>query len=364
MALYNLQPSRTPECVRSELKLPYFRDLDALRFVAAMLVIVSHYFGPVYASLAKFNFGGLGVYVFFTLSGFLITRTLLSDATGDWSKDLKRFYIRRAFRIFPLYYLVLIAVLVLGLPGANAWFWAATYTTNIAVVNGWVDPGALGHFWTLAVEEQFYLFWPLVVCFVPRRFLTISAVVMIAIAPVYRYLSFDTETWPRPLQSTFACVDMLGIGALLAIAESKGALASAARLLRRALPVTVTGVVLLLCYGALDINNAALSASLPFLASLAFAYLIATVATKDGAIDRLPIISWLGKTSYAIYALHYPIGVMLLSGQATLARALLATAITLVASVLVYFAFEEPMRTFGRKLSNDGSKGILSNVRR
>jgi len=127
--------------------------------------------------------GSLGVDLFFVLSGFLITRILLQSI--GTSGYFSRFYYRRSLRIFPLYFLSL-AVFLLAIPMLNsgdstfseamnkqAYLW--TYTTNLKMSwdNEW-GFGYLDHFWSLAVEEQFYLAWPLVIFLAPTRVLAIS----------------------------------------------------------------------------------------------------------------------------------------------------------------------------------------------
>ena len=153
--------------------------LDGVRGLAILMVMAVHFVGDATphnlaerVAVKLGNYGVLGVDLFFVLSGFLITGLLL-DAKGD-PHYFRNFYARRTLRIFPLYYAVLALLLlvlprVIALPLAldesrmhQAWLW--TYTANffIAAKASWALP-YVSHFWSLAIEEHFYLVWPLVV---------------------------------------------------------------------------------------------------------------------------------------------------------------------------------------------------------
>jgi len=147
--------------------------LDGLRGLAILGVFANH-FGTFPGSQAC---GWLGICLFFVLSGFLITGILLGQReaialSGStlW-QSLAKFWVRRALRIFPLYYLALALILYFDVPTArdDAW-WLVTYTHNFQVsLEGWT--GIYGHFWTLCVEEQFYLIWPIAALAMPLRWM-------------------------------------------------------------------------------------------------------------------------------------------------------------------------------------------------
>jgi peptidoglycan/LPS O-acetylase OafA/YrhL len=117
------------------------------------------------------NFAVLGVWFFFVLSGFLITSVLEEDAERQREGTFTRFYIRRAFRIFPLYYLATAIGVLFAIPHfQDKLGWIVAYLVNVAyVVKDDAQLGYAGHFWTLAVEEQFYLVWPVVVILLRRH---------------------------------------------------------------------------------------------------------------------------------------------------------------------------------------------------
>jgi len=137
-------------------------QMDGLRFLAFLAVFIYH------AKPEKYPWGWAGVQFFFALSGFLITRILIKSESGHIGSDLKRFYIRRTLRIFPLYYAVI--ALVASTTGILDIGGLLTYTYNIRSYVFRNLSGTMGHFWTLCVEEQFYLLYPLILLFTPSRF--------------------------------------------------------------------------------------------------------------------------------------------------------------------------------------------------
>ena len=165
----------------------YIKALDGIRGVAIILVMLFHfnYFLEV---------GWVGVQLFFVLSGYLITKILLQSKNNSLGYYLKKFYWRRTLRIFPLYYFYVIGIsllyLVLGIPYyfADIAPYLFTYTYNYyPLINGLVFDGYFTHFWSLSVEEQFYLFWPLLIFFLNPKGLKIAVLFIIILSPVFRY---------------------------------------------------------------------------------------------------------------------------------------------------------------------------------
>jgi len=156
-------------------RMPFYPLLDSLRAVAVLAVILHHY-NEAYFGNKQYGYLALaGVNIFFVLSGFLITNILLRSRNEfelhgkSRLKILSRFFVHRVFRIFPLYYLVIILALLFRIPSASANSASLlTYTINYAFIGAgkFIEP--FSHFWTLAVEFQFYLLWPFVVLLVPR----------------------------------------------------------------------------------------------------------------------------------------------------------------------------------------------------
>src|SRR5688572_17459077 len=154
---------------------PFIKPFEGLRGIAILLVLIYHLFP--YIPIA--GIGWTGVDLFFVLSGFLITRILLE--TKNKPKYFQRFYTKRALRIFPLYYLFIIVCVIINhlipLNGLKLLpeniLYVLTYTLNFQFydINGLVPGFAMNHFWSLAIEEHFYLIWPLMVWLMNKRLL-------------------------------------------------------------------------------------------------------------------------------------------------------------------------------------------------
>jgi peptidoglycan/LPS O-acetylase OafA/YrhL len=174
-------------------------SLDGMRAISILLVITGHS-TPHFARWIKIPtstyilFAHTGVSVFFVISGFLITSLLLKELHATGTIGLKRFYLRRAFRIFPPFYLYLGIVFVLAVAGVfqvplRAFFFAATYSSNYYLGPGGAF-GGLQHLWSLSVEEQFYLFWPAVLLLLGKRRAIYFATFLIFISPLSRVLTY------------------------------------------------------------------------------------------------------------------------------------------------------------------------------
>ena len=197
----------------------YVKQLDSLRAIAVLLVIITHWFPEnnklnIYTSI--FN----GVDIFFVLSGFLITRILLQNRieaeTSFLSKSriVKNFFVRRILRIFPIYYLLIFLLLAFasstGTDIKNSFIYYFTYTSNIYFYSRQAWDGALSHLWSLSAEEQFYILWPWLMLFPKKSWLLPIIILAILIGVLSQILLPMVEIL------TFACLDGFGIGALIA----------------------------------------------------------------------------------------------------------------------------------------------------
>ena len=205
----------------------HIHELDGVRALAIWMVLFAHLFfgeaahGTVSRVLPRaFNlFGehlGRGVDLFFVLSGFLITRILLDSKgkTGYFST----FYFRRALRILPLYLLVIIVSAFAYGPSFHDFYWLALFfSANFAPTLHITGPNGMGPMWSLAVEEQFYLLWPLIVYFSSRRWLATIAVALIVVEPALRVLSVAHAQLPGLPVTTWCRSDGLALGSLLAL---------------------------------------------------------------------------------------------------------------------------------------------------
>ena len=150
----------------------YFKGLNGIRAVAAVGVMISHSLQEMhnfgFKRMSALQFGGIGVTIFFTLSGFLITYLLLKEIENYKTIDIRKFYLRRVLRIWPLYFFYVLLVFVcsryLFLSPLDNWKYIYLYVlffSNLAF-NFNVYPNFMGHLWSIAIEEQFYAFWPFV----------------------------------------------------------------------------------------------------------------------------------------------------------------------------------------------------------
>ena len=215
----------------------HFPELDGLRGLAILLVLATHYQMaiPAHTAIERafkniLAHGWAGVDLFFVLSGFLITG-ILCDSKGQ-QNYFRNFYGRRFLRIFPLYYgflaLVLLGLLATAIarhwhpalpPCRNLWDvqpWLWTYSFNIACAFGH-GSAHLGQLWSLSVEEQFYLVWPLIICSFPRRLLAPTCVTLIIGALAIRIFLFYLAPQVDAYFLTPARMDSLAFGALVAI---------------------------------------------------------------------------------------------------------------------------------------------------
>ena len=208
----------------------YFPQLDGIRTLAVLMVMVSHWYHG--KSLPLLYYGGaMGVGLFFVLSGFLITHILLGQqesflkGSADIRKGILRtFYLRRTLRIFPIYYLYAGILLLLGIgQSREIWAWLLTYTYNIQLFlcNHW-HQGYVEHLWSLAIEEQYYLIWPAMLLFCPPRyhFHLVACFIFIAIGTkALLYLQHPASQFSKFPLCQF---DGFGLGSLLALFRKRG----------------------------------------------------------------------------------------------------------------------------------------------
>ncbi|HEX7049816.1 MAG TPA: acyltransferase [Longimicrobiales bacterium] len=304
----------------------HIRALDGLRGIAILWVLLLHFLrlDPAAGAVDAFYWrlaqtGRMGVDLFFVLSGFLITRILL--ATREQRGYFRTFYARRALRIFPLYYLAVgLAVValpaLLGVtPGLEAvrkhqpWFWL--YGTNYLVArSGWGALGDLSHFWSLAVEEQFYLLWPLAVFWLGRSRLTLATAALLIAAPAIRMAALLSGTSGEAVYvATHLRFDGLGLGALLALIPATAARSAryrrAAAMLLLAGATAELGLLLAAAHPA-GLWTVAIKHTLVPLWCAALLYLAVT-GRPGSPLRRFLEARWLrsvGKYSYAVYVFH------------------------------------------------------------
>jgi peptidoglycan/LPS O-acetylase OafA/YrhL len=316
-------------------------ELDGVRALAVLGVIASH--------SGFIGLGWIGVDVFFGLSGYLITGILLdARACAPTAREFfVPFYMRRALRILPLAWtVVLLVAAIRGQWGGVGWYLG--YLVNWLPATP--EPTDLGHFWSLAVEEQFYTIWPALVFLVSVPTLLRLSVGLIAFDVLFRLVLsvwhpvFATDQFLG--LATFSRADTLAVGAILAIWQRTGGFGRAARWA----PVTgLACAVGLVALRVLERRNLVplltYNAKWPVLAAGVGAALIYTLVERP-ALLRWRALVWIGQVSYGVYVIHALFGHWL-HARFSLAQAplifLLQTAITLPLAGLSWYLFERPI---------------------
>jgi peptidoglycan/LPS O-acetylase OafA/YrhL len=288
-------------------RLGYRPALDGVRGVAVLFVVLLHVFGW------PRNGGPLGVEIFFVLSGFLITSLLLEEHEATGTISLRSFYGRRALRLFPLLYLFLAIATVTILAAGEETRWylgsiaaAALYVGNLygLLAEHTELAPAVGHLWTLAVEEQFYVVWPVVLLVALRRRWQLRRIVVgmgVACIVVRAALLIAGETvWTLP--TTYG--DALFVGCMLAAVRRDGWLDRLPRLA----PLVAILVVLSSFVPEVDLSS---FAGLAYLWPVLLGGGLVIVATNEGprALTWKPLV-WLGGISYGLYVSHVPVAVV------------------------------------------------------
>lgn len=285
--------------------LTYRPDLDGLRAVAVALVILDHADWPI--GVAS---GFSGVTAFFVLSGYLITSLLVAEQRSTGRIDLPAFYLRRALRLLPALGCVIAFVVVAGMAGVYE-HWAEGVLATLAYVGNWaqgagISTGPMAHTWSLAVEEHFYVLWPLALIVLSRRALAVAIVALIAGGFLWRFAA----PYPWSFYATPPHVPALLVGC-------------AAALWGRPLPVW-TGAPAI----AVLVSTAVIAVPLSGEAAIAAATVI--VLSRPNTLVPLAAI---GRRAYGLYLWDLPLAILL--GPASVP-------VTIVAAELSYRLVERP----------------------
>jgi peptidoglycan/LPS O-acetylase OafA/YrhL len=358
--LFPARPTAPPDRNRT------FRpDIEGLRAIAVLLVLLDH------AGMTQFSGGYVGVDVFFVLSGFLITGLLLKEVRETGGISIQRFYARRARRLLPAATLVLIVTVVLsyevfGQLRANRVAedarWAALFASNFRFIQQGTDylgaqqePSPLQHFWSLAVEEQFYFVWPLLILLLAsvakgismrlKLGVALSLIIVASFAYSVQLTSVDRTTAyfsPLPRASELAAGAMLAVIApwLLKIPRTVGVIAS------------WSGIAIVLwaavTYDAHTVFPGA-AVSIPVAGAL-LAVAGGTIAPGGGAevFLRQAPMQWTGKISYGIYLWHWPV-ILLAAGYAgrelSVQENLLLYVPAIAIAAVTFSVLEDPVRS-------------------
>lgn len=363
--------------------LTYRPWLDGLRGIAVTAVVVYH------LNPAWLPGGYLGVDVFFTMSGFLITSLLLLDWEKQARIRLSRFWTRRARRLLPA---SLTAVLITAV-----WLSSRDLLTQavrrgdlfaaLGQVQNWrlirvgesyfeqyTVPSPLRHFWSLAIEEQFYLLWPLVVAFLIRygRRILVTVTAGIAIASVLRMgLLYDAADPSRAYFGTDSRVHQILVGCLLALWVRTNFEAYRARRTPRLGMLLAAGGLLVWGFGMAFVGDASPVYYLGGSAVAALAAAALILGGELGADGITRLLAWrplvaLGKVSYGLYIWHWIIIVWIAPGtwglNNDLALALVRVTIALSITIVSYFLVEQPIREGRVRLLHSGRRVAVAAV--
>ncbi len=309
----------------------FFPHLDPLRFVAAFMIIVAHafegwrgWFGPNKILLASNgvdfnNFGtivirfisnlNIGVDIFFLISGFLITFILIKEKDKLGYISLKKFYIRRLLRIWPLYFfLIAIAPFLVkwleSTPNPDYLSTIFFYNNFHSITdNNWTFPFA--HFWSICVEEHFYIFWPLVIAFTPKKYLpsVFAVIIFISISFKFIVMMYLDNKWYQLYLNTLCRIDVMIIGAFMAYFHSiKNFKLNVPFIIRMLTYLLFIGLLFFDEFNDYSTTFAALFKKYTYIGLFGFAFLLYNFNSKSFLrFKPNSIIHYFGKTSYGIY---------------------------------------------------------------
>jgi peptidoglycan/LPS O-acetylase OafA/YrhL len=336
-------------------------SLDGLRAISIGLVLFSHLAGtggfPVSAAAANpWALGSFGVTVFFVISGFLITGLLLDELKRTDRIRLGRFYFRRTLRIFPPYFALLVALAAADLAGwislnPGDLLYGATYTSNYHDARSWY----VGHTWSLAVEEQFYLLWPAVLLLARTRRALLIAAAAILVVPAIRVAEWELmRSSAYGIGARFETIaDALAAGCVLACARPRlhrsalymRALSSRAFVLvpLAALAANLTHDHPLILFGvAATVINVCLALCVDW-----------AVTFHEGRVGRVlnaaPLV-FIGWISYSLYLWQQPF--LNRDSGALTAQFPLNIALTFAAALASYYLVERPSLQLRKRIES------------
>jgi peptidoglycan/LPS O-acetylase OafA/YrhL len=297
----------------------YIKGLDTLRAVAVMFVIVEHWWIPMDITPATKNIvywiqglipdGGFGVALFFVLSGFLITAILLDAVKNNEQGKLKiirNFIIRRALRIFPIYYATIIILICMGYPDLKdnlVWFLLYLSNMQVSKTQAW---NAFSHTWSLAVEEQVYLIWPWLIVFVTEKYLKYVFYALIFIGVFTAIYAVKIHHNDLGFVLMPSCIQAFGIGGLYAYLNKTGNTKYFLYFIMIACPVAL----FIHFYWAFVDNGTSYACCFLTVDSVISIWLIHKVVHNKSEwmkkyILENRVLNKIGQVSYGIYLFHY-----------------------------------------------------------
>ncbi len=344
----------------------YIPGLDGLRAIAVLIVIVAHF------GLEHIVPGGFGVTVFFFISGFLITRLLIVESEAQDRIKLGKFYLRRFARLYPaLLFMVFgstayFMAMGYGGPTLTELLAAIFYFTNIFQVSAFASGGEMPfmswtHLWSLAVEEHFYLLFPLVVisCGAAIKRLKLSILAVLIAVPVWRLFTFHVLNVPVERYNymmTDARIDSIAWGCLLTVMLHEAGRISKFRWMVGVAPVLFALVALLATFVIRDeafrhVLRYSLQGAGLFVLVLNFYYLSALRFSVQ-LLELQPFV-WLGRVSYGLYLWHFPVidASRRMFGEGMLSIGV-AVAATLAITAFSFYLVEQPFNRLRKRLGS------------
>jgi peptidoglycan/LPS O-acetylase OafA/YrhL len=362
----------------------YINGLDGLRALAVLAVIAYHLNIPYSAG------GFLGVTVFFVLSGYLITSLLVTEWEQTQKIDLKQFWIRRAKRLLPAMFLLLITLNIITpllrpelIPNLRQDTIAATfYYSNwhyifqeLSYFEAFEKPSLLTHFWSLAIEEQFYIFWAVIILFFLKVVKSRKAIFFFIltgsiVSSLWMTYLHDPNLDPsRVYYGTDTRIFSLLIGASLAIIAPKQSVTKLKKWPFEILATTSLAIFLFMVFYTNQYDSFVYEGGMAFL-SLATAGLVLSLATSPTLIINKflewKLLKWIGIRSYGIYLWHYPVNVIMDSnvntGGMNVIKVILELIITFLIAAISYTYVEKPIRQGAFQFNMKNSFAILMTV--
>lgn len=311
----------------------FFPNLDGLRFFCFLAVFLFHSFHSVYDHILNdpfykfikydlFGNGNLGVNFFFVLSGFLITYLLLVEKSLSEKINIPNFYIRRILRIWPLFFFCVafgfivfpfIKKIAGEVPNEAADpVYYLFFLNNFDFIKNRPDSSVLGVLWSVAVEEQFYLFWPLILAFLSTRFIPFVFVIIIIQSVVFRFLNFDALIMEY---HTLSCINDMAIGGLgaYAVFTSPALIKWIQNLHKNWIILSYCILLFVLLTRSELLQATAVSAAFErVLVAFLFLFIILEQNYANHSLFKLSDFKWityLGKRTYGLYCLHF-IGIL------------------------------------------------------
>jgi peptidoglycan/LPS O-acetylase OafA/YrhL len=313
-------PNTTPPAPFAVVRLGYRPALDGVRGLAILAVLA------VNSLLPFFQGGFIGVDVFFVLSGFLITSLLMEEWSSTGTISLKRFYARRALRLLPALFVLLIACCLYGFFFQSREMATATWREALWVLfyfANWMltfehEVGSLDHAWSLSVEEQFYLLWPVLLLGLLRLRVKRDRILILLLLAIASSFAWRAFLWSRGAHylrlyyGTDTRADAVLIGCVIGMLFSTGGLRSSAASQRVSALLALLGVAFLLGVGMFVTHDSPFlyRSGFTLVALAAAGVIIETVGSRTSLATRIlsaSPLAWVGRISYSLYLWHYPV---------------------------------------------------------